>query len=222
MPDPSFSKSLEVWTLQNLLDASIFMGLLATGMLLAQARGQEGDGLTLKLPQELFRLLGNLVPDLLLASVTLMALALINPDVMADIKMAIPFYPAAALGYSGALGLRLFRDGRRPGARDRRLALGLCLAASLGNYAGFTFIAEGPSPEYLAIHPSRLWTYLQSHLRSNATPSGIEASQWVFWAFLGVFLALCAFFARSLLGSGPRGEAASLPPPAAGTPPPAP
>lgn len=191
MNEHALAKGLEVWILQNLLNGSILMGLLASGLMLAQAYYQQLERhLTLRVSLEAWRLFTVVLPDLLLAVVALVALVVINPDVMADIKMALPFYPLAALGYIFALGIRIFKGGHRAGSRPFNLALWVSLAASLINYLGFTLVAEAPGPEYLSRHANPLWEFVKTHLRSNADPAGIDLAQWSFWIYFPILLAL--------------------------------
>ena len=76
-----------------------------------------------------------------------------------------------------AVVLRLFRGGHDPACKSHLQALYLMLAANLLNIVGFTFVAEAPSGEYLATHPSAFWGYVETHLRSNADPSGLELTR---------------------------------------------
>ena len=105
----------------------------------------------------------------------------LNPDIMADIKIALPFYPIATVLFAVALVLRLFRGGHDPACKSHLRALYLMLAANLLNIVGFTFVAEAPSGEYLETHPSVFWHYVKTHLRSNADPSGLELTQVTFY-----------------------------------------
>jgi hypothetical protein len=191
MNEQAIAKGLEVWILQNLLNGSILLGILASGLVLTQAYYQELEKhLSLRVSLEAWRLLTVVLPDFLLAMVALVSLVAVNPDVMADIKMALPFYPLAALVYIFALGIRLFRGGHQVGSRPFRLALRVCLAASLLNYLGFTLVAEAPGHEYLARHSNPVWVFVRTHLRSNADPAGIDFAQWVFWVYFTILLAL--------------------------------
>lgn len=181
MIEHQIAKALEVWVLQNLLNVSILMGLLASGLILAQAYYRELEGhLSLRVSVEVWRLATVAIPDLLLAGVALVGYVVLNPDIMADIKMAVPFYPLATLLFTAALVLRLFRGGHDVSSKSFKRALHLTLAGNVVNTIGFTFVAEAPSGEYLALHPSPFWTYLKTHLRSNANPAGLEMAQLTF------------------------------------------
>lgn len=187
----NIAKALEVWTLQNLLNVSILMGLLALGLALIQNyyRSLERH-LTLRVSVELWRVFTVLIVDLLLVMTVVVGYLVLNPDIMADIKMAVPFYPIAAVLFAAALVLRLFHGGHDAESKSFLGAIYFMLAANLLNIAGFTFVAEAPSGEYLAIHPSPFWDYLKQHLRSNADPYGLELSQVTFCVCFPLLLAV--------------------------------
>jgi len=182
MLEHDVAKALEVWTLQNLVNISIVLGILALGLALVQSyyRALEQQ-LTLRVSIEVWRVATVVLTDVVLVCVVLVGLLTLNPDIMADVKIAVPFYPAATILYAVALVLRLFHGGHEVGAQNFVRALYLMLVASLINIVGFTFVAEAASGEYLATHPSPFWQYLKTHLRSNADPCGLELTQATFF-----------------------------------------
>jgi len=185
------AKALEIWVLQNLLDGSILMGFAALGIALIEPYHRRIEGLlTLRVSVEVWRVVTVVTVDILLAAMVLAGLFLINPDIMADIKMAVPFYPLAVVLAAAALVLRLFRGGSEAGAPAYLRSLWLLFWASVVNLVGFTFVMEAPSSEYLALHPSPAWTWIKTHLRSNASPAGLELAQWSFWIFFPILVLL--------------------------------
>lgn len=200
MNQHAIAKGLEVWLLQNLLNGSILMGMLASGLLLAQGYFRElNRHLNLRVSRELWNLFTIVLADLLLVGMLLIGYAVLNPDIMADIKMAVPFYPVATLLFAAALVLRLFKGGHEVGTPAFRQALNLTLAANLINMLGFTFVAEAASDEYLAHHASPFWTYLKTHFRSNADPRGLEVAQITFLVCFPVLILLSAWAVQSAL-----------------------
>ena len=194
------AKGLEVWVLQNVLDASILMGIVASGLLLAQGYYRDlNRHLNLRVSRELWNLLTVVLVDLLLAGVFLVGYMVLNPDIMADLKMAVPFYPVATLLFAAALILRLFKGGHEAGSSRFHWALRLTLIANVINVLGFTFVAEAASDEYLAHHASPFWTYLKTHFRSNADPAGLETSQATFYLCFPILLLLSAWAVRCAL-----------------------
>ena len=205
------AKALEIWILQNLLDGSIMMGFVALGIAMAEPYHRRIESLlTLRVSTEVWRAATVVAVDLLLAAMVISGLFLINPDIMADVKMAVPFYPLATVLAAAALVLRLLHGGSAPGTRAHGRALWLLFWADLVNLAGFTFVMEAPGHEYLELHPNPVWRWLALHLRSNAVPSGIELAQWSFWIFFPALVAILlwafasAMSRRNLPGDGAR------------------
>ncbi len=193
-------KALEVWTLQNLVNISIMLGILACGLALVQDYYQSLEKhLSLRVSIELWRMLTVLAVDVLLVVVVLVGYLALNPDIMADIKMAVPFYPIATILFAVALVLRLFRGGHDVAAGSCLKAIYLMFAANLINVVGFTFVMEAPSGEYLAGHPNAFWDWIKTHLRSNADPRGLELSQVTFYICFPILLAVFAWGALSAL-----------------------
>lgn len=185
MPVHDLTKVLEVWTLQNLLNISIMIGILAAGLTMVQGYYQSLEKhLSLRVSIELWRVLTVLLVDVLLAFVVVVGYVVLNPDIMADIKIAIPFYPVATILFAIALVVRVFHHGHDPGSPNFLRAVYLMLAANIVNIVGFTFVAEAPSGEYLASHPSGFWDFIKCIC--GATPIQLAWS----WHRL---LSTCAF-----------------------------
>ncbi len=139
------------------------------------------------------------VACLLFVPGSLVGYLVLNPDIMADIKMAIPFYPITTILCGVALVLRLFQGGHEVGSKNYFRSLYLMLAANIINIIGFTFVAEAPSGEYLAGHPSAFWDYVKNHLRSNADPCGLELAQATFYICFPILLAVSVWGLGSAL-----------------------
>jgi hypothetical protein len=194
MTEHDITKALEVWTLQTLLNISILLGILALGLALVQGyyRSLEKH-LSLRVSIELWRLATVVFVDLILVMIMLVGLLVLNPDIMADIKMAVPFYPITTILFGVALILRLFHGGHDTGSKNFLRALYLMCVATVINILGFTFVAEAASEEYLATHPSPFWDYLRNHLRSNADPFGLELTQVTFYVCFPILMAVLAW-----------------------------
>jgi hypothetical protein len=176
------------------------LGILAGGLATVQGyyRSLEKH-LTLRVSIELWRVFTVLIADILLVIVVLVGYLVLNPDIMADIKIAIPFNPAATILFASALVLRLFYGGHEAGSKNFLRAIYLLLAANVMNIVGFTFVAEAPSGEYLARHPNPFWDYVKTHLRSNADPHGLELTQLTFYVCFPILLAVFAWALLSAL-----------------------
>jgi hypothetical protein len=194
--EESITKALEIWTLQNLLNLAITLGILATGLTMIQSYYDALEKhLSLRVSIELWRVFTVLLVDVLLTITVLIGYLMLNPDIMSDVKMAVPFFPAATVLFAVALVLRLFYGGHRTGSRNHLRSLRLMLAGCLVNILGFTFVMEGAGKEYLEkYHPDNpFWIYLETHLRSNADPAGILFSQTVFYVCYPILLAVLAW-----------------------------
>ncbi len=202
------AKALEIWILQNTLDGSIMAGFVALGIAMVEPYHQRIERLlTLRVSTELWRAVTVVTVDLLLAVMVVAGLFLVNPDIMADVKMAVPFYPLAVVLVAVALVLRLLHGGTEPGSRTWRRALWLLFWADLVNLAGFTFVMEAPGHEYLDLHPNAAWSWITAHLRSNAVPGGIELAQWCFWIFFPLLVAILLWaFASAMSRRGGSGS----------------
>jgi hypothetical protein len=203
MSESAITKALEIWTLQNLLNLSITLAILATGLALIQGYYDALEKrLSLRVSIELWRIFTVLLVDLLLALAVLIGYLTLNPDIMSDVKMAVPFFPAATVLLAVALVLRLFHGGHELASKNYLRSLYLMLAACLVNVLGFTFVMEGASEEYLGTHPidEKFWWFLRTRLRSNTNPEGIMFSQKVFYVCFPILLAVLAWGVWSGVG----------------------
>lgn len=196
MTSHDIAKALEIWTLQNVFNASILFGILAASMVMVQRYLQSLEKrLTLRVSIELWHVLAIGVADALLVATVLIGYLVLNPDIMADIKMAVPFCQAATVLFAIALVLRLFHGGHDQSSPNFARSLYLMWAANALNIVGFTVIMEAPSGEYLTNHPSPFWTYIKTHLRSNADPAGLELSQATFYVCFPLLAAIAIWAA---------------------------
>lgn len=172
-------KALEVWLLQNLLNFSIILGMVALGLAIVQQYYESLEKyLTLKVSIEIWNVLTTLLVDVLLVIVMVVGYIVLNPDIMADIKIALPFVPIATILFTVALVLRLFHGGHQLSNPNFIRSVWIMVIANIVNILGFTFVMEAPAQEYLEGHPSSFWTFLKTQLRSNAN---LEISQITFW-----------------------------------------
>jgi hypothetical protein len=181
-------KALEIWTLQNACDLAILAGFAVLGLFAGRAYLESlKSRLTLRVATELWGSLTDLSVDVLLVGIALVALFVTNMDIMADIKIALPFVPLGFLLLSVALVVRLFHGGSVVGSRAWVVVLVLLTLGCLANWFGFTFVMEGAGDEYVDLHPDSrlLWEGLE-HLRSNKNPDLAMAT--FVWACPGLLL----------------------------------
>lgn len=176
------AKGLEIWTLQTLLNVSIMLGFFALGLVIIQPYYQNlKEQLTLRVSIEWLEMLSTVLADFFLAVVVLIGFFVLNPDIMADIKIAVPFVPFATILFAVALVKRLLCGGHDLSKKAGKQAVWLMFWANLLNIVGFSIVMEAPSSEYLRLHPSQFWSFVKSYLRSNAEPHGPELAQWTFY-----------------------------------------
>lgn len=91
----------------------------------------------------------------------------LNLDLMADIKVGLPFVPLGTVLLSAALYVKVFRNAEDLN-RSYRIATGLVTAGAVLNAIGWVLVMEGPGGEYEAAKTG-FWRFMLS-LRSNANP----------------------------------------------------
>jgi len=178
-------KGLEFWTLINLTDLFILLSFFVAGLVLAREYLQSYEQiLSLRVSLEVWRVLVDLTIDLLLFLDILLGVIFLNPDIFADIKVALPFVPLAEVLLVPALILRVFHDGKKPGRTESAVLLLLLLAAG-ANLFGFTFVMEAAGSEWLDTHPQSPWATLRG-LRSNLSVELSMLSFYIFYPLLVV------------------------------------
>jgi hypothetical protein len=166
----AIKKALEIWSLQNLCDGAIILGFVA--MALVASRGYLEalkSRLSLRVAIETWDILIDLGADILLLLAVLIGLLVTNLDIMADIKIAVPWVPVGLALLGIALLLRAFYGGHVPGSRPWWTALGFMAIGCALNWFGFTFVMESPGDEYVKLPFGETLMSLES-MRSNVNP----------------------------------------------------
>ncbi len=167
----AIAKGLEAWSLQSLLGATILASYAILALVAGRAYLDSLKGyLTLRVATELWETAADVAVDLLLFFVVLVGLFVTNNDIMADIKVALPWVPIAFVLLAVALVLRACHGGRRVRSGAWWLSLAAIAVACASNWFGFTFVMEAAGHEYLELHPgATVWTTLAS-MRSDLNP----------------------------------------------------
>ena len=98
MTTHAIQKALEIWSLQSLLDTSILLGVISLGLAIVQQYYRSLEKyLTLRVSIEVWNLVVTILVDASLVIIMVIGLLVFNLDVMADIKMAVPFTPIAII-----------------------------------------------------------------------------------------------------------------------------
>jgi len=163
-------KGLEMWTLQNLCDGGIMLGFFVLALVAGRGYLESLKArLSLRVAIEMWETLADFGADLLLLIAALIGLFVTNLDIMADIKVAVPWVPLALLLMGAALILRAFHGGHIPGSRPWWAALVLIAIGCALNWFGFTFVMEAPGDEYLHLPLADALISLEK-MRSNVSP----------------------------------------------------
>ena len=182
-------KDLEVWTLQTLCDVGITMSI--TTFVLHSGRGyfeRTVRQLQAKMAEEMWWVTYLLVRDVSLFAAVLIGFLMLNPDIMADIKIGLPFVPLATVLMAWAGLVKLASRGSGDTVAQGRASALLTLAAGL-NTIGYTLVMEGPGEEY-AHAKCGFWRTMES-LKSNHNP---ELAIWTFYVCFTAMIVLVAAF----------------------------
>ncbi len=183
-----FSKGLEAWSLQNMVDSGVVFSFIALGMMACRAYlDSYKRRMTLRISSELWDMFIDLGTDLFLFGAALIGLLTCNPDIMVDVKIALPWLPLASLLMGIALILRSFHGGHKTQSKIWWAALVLIAVACLFNWFGFTFVMEGATDEYFPSGQPPLWQALH-HMRSDMNRElSLTTFHWLSPAFALLF-----------------------------------
>lgn len=166
------AKGLEIWTLQTLLNISIMLVFFALGLVIIQPYYQNlKEQLTLRVSIEWLEMLSTVLADFFLAVVVLIGFLVLNPDIMSDIKIALPFVPFATILFAVALVKRLLCGGHDLSKKAGKQAVWLMFWANLLNIVGFSIVMEAPScaciPVRSGLLSKAIYAPMQSHMVQN-------------------------------------------------------
>ena len=181
----SVSKDLEVWTAQTLCDTGILLSVVAWLLHLGRPYFERLlSRFSLRVAGDLWWLLYVLARDGSLLGAALLGLLTLNLDLMADIKVGLPFVPFGTVTCFAALLAKVFANAEDLNRAHLRVFYLVSLAGGL-NLLGYVFVMEAPGPEY-ALSRSAFWAFM-SGLRSNQNP-GLAA--WTFHLAAGLLALL--------------------------------
>jgi len=207
----AINKGLELWSLQCLSDAAILSSFVILALVAGRSYLDEiRRRLTLRVAAEAWETGTDLLIDLLMSFAALVGLFIVNPDILADIKIGLPWVPLGLWLIAVALVVRVFYGGRNAGTTAWWLVLGLVALACLANWFGFTFVMEAAGEEYVKGRPDSLWPALQ-RMRSDFNHDlALTTFQWANPALVAVFLwALVVAVVRSGRGGATPKPAAN-------------
>lgn len=183
------NKGLEAWALQTSLDLGLVLGFLALGLMASRAYlNAYRQRMTLRLSVELWEIIIDLAIDAMLFITVLLGLLTTNPDVMVDIKIALPWLPLANLLFGVALILRAFYGGHKNLSKAWWLALSLVAIACVLNWFGFTFVMEGATDEYFPSNYPAFWQSLHNMRSDMNRGLSLQTFYWLSPAYALLFV----------------------------------
>lgn len=163
-------KDLEIWTLLTANDLALILLVIGFALHCGQAYYQRlVRQFKLRLSGEHWAVLFLAIRDGSLFLAFAIGILMINPDIMADIKLAVPFIPLGTVALGWALVVHLGWDTDQA-TRARTLFLGLLALAVCLYLFGYTFVMEAAPTEWLAEGHGRFWHLMRS-MRSNENPN---------------------------------------------------
>ncbi len=178
-------KALEIWTAQAICDAGIALSIVACLLHVARPYFERVLArLTLRVAADMWWLAYIVFRDGALFLSAVAGLWTLNLDLMADIKIGLPFVPLGTVITCATLLWKVFARVEEP-RRSHRLDIALTACAAFLNGIGYAAVMEGPGAEY-RVASSPFWKTLLA-LRSNANP---ELATVTFYACSGFLLVL--------------------------------
>lgn len=161
-------KALEIWTAQTLLDLGILFSIISALLHLGRPYFERIlSRITLRVAADLWWIIYIIIRDGLLFFAVLFIFLNVNLDLMADIKIGLPFVPFAMILLIISLILKVFRNTEDLNKIAKINNYIISLGAFL-NMLGYILVMEAPGDEYAAAKEP-FWILMKS-LRSNQNP----------------------------------------------------
>ncbi len=162
-------KALEIWTAQTLLNMGILFSIISALLHLGRPYFERIlSRMTLRVAADLWWLAYIILRDGLLFLSVLFIFLNVNMDLMADIKIGLPFIPFGMVVLIIGLIVKVFRNTEDFNRLSKINNYIICFGALL-NFIGYVFVMEAPGDEYAAAKEP-FWIFMKS-LRSNLNPS---------------------------------------------------
>ncbi len=192
-------KALEIWTAQTICDIGILLSLMSFLLHIGRPYFERILGrLTLRMAGDFWWLIYIVLRDATLFIAVLFGFWSLNLDLMADIKIALPFVPFGTVALAAALWLKAFGNAEDLNRRYRAVAA-LVGVGTLLNTIGYVLVMEAPGGEYrVATH--MFWKTMLS-LRSNVNPELATATFYTAGAALLVIGVTASIRGLRMLGA---------------------
>lgn len=188
-------KALEVWTAQTLLDLGILFSIISALLHIGRPYFERIlSRMTLRVAADLWWLVYVILRDGLLFFSVLFIFLNVNLDLMADIKVGLPFVPLGMVVLVIALIIKVFRNtedfNKLSLINNYIIAFGAFL-----NALGYILVMEAPGDEYAAAKQP-FWQLMTS-MRSNANPWLSTVTFYLtFGLLIATFIVALYFFSR--------------------------
>ena len=197
-------KALEVWTAQTICDVGILLSVVSVLLHIGRPYFDRILGrLTLRVAADLWWLGYVALRDGSLFLAFLFGFWNLNLDLMADIKIGLPFVPLGTVALGIALAIKVFRNAEDVTRAYWFAMLSTAIGATL-NTIGYVLIMEGPGHEYAA-GSTLFWRTLISW-RSNSNPGLATGTFYLCVAILGFVAVLVTIKGLWLARTAGRGD----------------
>lgn len=199
------SKALEVWTAQTLCDVGILLALLSFLLHIGRPYFERVLGrFTLRVAADLWWLVYIMLRDGTLLFALLFGFLNLNLDLMADIKIGLPFVPLGAVALAMALVTKVFRNAESMNRAFLLTTTWVGLGAVL-QAIGYVLIMEAPGSEHPAAD-SWFWRLMKSW-RSDENPGLATVTFYLSMLMLAAIGVMATWKAIRLYGAAVRDEA---------------
>ena len=182
------AKALEIWTAQTVCDIGILLSIVSFCLHVGRPYFERIlNRFTLRVAADLWWVAYVVLRDGSLFLALLFGLLNLNMDIMADIKIGLPFVPFGTVMIAAALVGKVFWNTEDLN-RGFRVSTYLVAAGALLNTVGYVLVMEGPGEEYEAAK-STFWKTMDSW-RSNANPPLAAVTFYISFSALALIAAV--------------------------------
>ena len=197
-------KALEIWTAQTLLNLGILFSIISALLHIGRPYFERIlSRMTLRVAADIWWLVYVVLRDGLLFFSVLFILLNVNLDLMADIKVGLPFVPMGMVVLVIALIIKVFRNTEDLNKLSRVNNYIITFAAFL-NYLGYLLVMEAPGNEYAAAQQP-FWQIMKS-MRSNLNPWLSTIVFYITFGLLIITLATALYFFSKQNGIKEKGN----------------
>src|SRR5574337_204440 len=175
-------KSLEIWTAQTICDVGILLSIISFLLHIGRPYFDRIIGrFTLRVAADLWWIVYIILRDGTLFISVLFGFLNLNLDLMADVKIGLPFVPLGTVALAAALSIKIFRNTEDIN-KSFRISTYLVMLGAFLNTIGYVLVMEAPGDEY-AIAKTTFWETMRSW-RSNSNPELATITFYIAFALL--------------------------------------